>query len=298
LEKWRIEKTANAKAYKIIFFHGPKFHRDQRRRIQQKTHAEQSVVVAESEPDLPEPGKLESPVAATIPAPKKTAPTVAELGKAAPEAMIAPTSATAGREDQPAEFSLIDELSSRGIMPSVAIRLLAALSPEKQEDIPDYIRYWDGIRSDKRGPGLLVTLIQNGQPLPSSFETTRKKRDRIAVDNRRRKLAAIKEALTVAYEEHRHGAVDRYIKEQFPPEEFERRVAAYMGEHSAQTELWNRPRSSEAIDHTARQAVRADIAKTVTVLPFDEFRKTELPKILAELEIDPADLGIDLPKSH
>src|SRR5439155_8866735 len=62
LEKWRIERTADRKAYKIIFFHGQKFHRDRRRRLEQKNQAEAPTVIAEStsdEPTLPDVGKLE-----------------------------------------------------------------------------------------------------------------------------------------------------------------------------------------------------------------------------------------------
>ena len=33
LASWRIEKTSDGRGFKIVFIHGPKFHRDQRRRI-------------------------------------------------------------------------------------------------------------------------------------------------------------------------------------------------------------------------------------------------------------------------
>ncbi len=36
LSDWRIERTADKKAYKIVFYHGDKFHRDRRRRLEQK----------------------------------------------------------------------------------------------------------------------------------------------------------------------------------------------------------------------------------------------------------------------
>jgi hypothetical protein len=35
LADWQIEKTSDGKAYKIVFYHGEKFHRDRRRRIEQ-----------------------------------------------------------------------------------------------------------------------------------------------------------------------------------------------------------------------------------------------------------------------
>src|SRR5207247_533875 len=61
LEKWRIEKVADKKSFKIVFFHGPKFHRDRRRRLGEKALAEATTVVSEWQPtdvSLPEPGGL------------------------------------------------------------------------------------------------------------------------------------------------------------------------------------------------------------------------------------------------
>ena len=39
LADWKIEKTSDKKAYKIIFYHGEKFHRDRRRRLKKKEAA-------------------------------------------------------------------------------------------------------------------------------------------------------------------------------------------------------------------------------------------------------------------
>ncbi len=36
LESWQIEKTSDKKSYKVIFWHGEKFHQDRRKRIGQK----------------------------------------------------------------------------------------------------------------------------------------------------------------------------------------------------------------------------------------------------------------------
>lgn len=282
LEKWRIEKTSDGKAYKIIFFHGPKFHRDRRRRIDQKTETEPPIVIAESEPDLPEPGKLELETDAAQPGASATP--------------SKPHTAPAGKGAKEKEFNLIDELSARGLMPSVAMKLIASTPPDRQPEIVDYMHYWDSIRTQKRA-GLLIKLIEKGDPLPASFQTRREKEEQRIADDRQRKLGVVKNALTVAYEEHRRSVVDRCIEEQLTPAEFERRVVAHKKEHSVQAELWSRSMSPEAVDHMARNAVRAQIAEVVTVLPFDEFRQRELPKILAELQLDPAELGIDLPST-
>jgi hypothetical protein len=100
LEKWRIEKTSDRKAFKVILFHGPKFHRDRRRRLDQKNQVEAPVVVGEfepSEPMMPEPGKIE-PTREV-----ETSHTQNGLMKDRLES------------DGP-EVELVDELASRGLM--------------------------------------------------------------------------------------------------------------------------------------------------------------------------------------
>src|SRR3954470_9266290 len=73
LEKWRIEKTADRKAYKIVLFHGSKYHRDRRKRSDQKGQAtDTTIVIGESEaqePSIPEPGRLEESAVSSNPEP-------------------------------------------------------------------------------------------------------------------------------------------------------------------------------------------------------------------------------------
>src|ERR1700674_4220248 len=59
--------------------------------------------------------------------------------------------------------------------------------------------------------------------------------DRLAAENRSKNLALAQEALKAEYEEHGRQAIDRFIAEELPPGEFERRVAAYMAEPSNQS---------------------------------------------------------------
>ena len=285
LKEWRIEKTSDRKAYKIIFFHGLKFHRDRRRRLDQKQQSEPSVVIAKSEslePELPMPGKLETVSSFVADASGETPtvlqhkPTVPQLKKVGiDEKQPAPA------EERDLESQLVDELSTRGIMPSSAMKLLRSLSPERLDQVADYIDYWDGLKATKKvvGQGLLYNLIREGNPLPSSFETRRQREQRQTAETRRQKQMLVKDALTQRYEEHRSLVVDRFIAEQLPPGEFERRVAVQKTKDSQQQGLWNTMRP-ELVENMARHTVRNQIAEQLTFQPHEEFRKSELTEDL------------------
>ena len=303
LEKWRIEKTADSKAYKVIFFHGQKFHRDRRRRIEQKAQLEQSVVVAESEPDLPEPGKLDLTDAGTpATVAKKPAPAVAPKPVTNQPAETRPTTPVqaGGGEESGSPLDLIDQLSARGIMPSVAMKLLARIPAEQHETVFEYIEYWDSIPTQKRGTGLLYNLIEKNEPLPSSFESRRIREKKRTDEERAELLRIIKESLKADYEAYRHRTVDQFIATQLSIPEFERRVAVRSRELSSQQTLdldsiWNRP---EIRERQAQHEVRSQIENEINFLPFEEFRLRELPRILAELKLQPADLGITSPANQ
>jgi hypothetical protein len=306
LEKWRIEKTSDRKSYKIIFFHGSKFHRDRRRRLEQKNQNEPPIVIAESgspEPDLPEPGKLnlEEPAGEAAVHPQGVSETASkspgEIKKSTEPGTPATDIGAALPEEQRA---LLIELLARGVLQSTAVHLLRSFPAEQVESVGDYIDYWDRIPPDRergKGPGLLIHLLEKRDPLPPSFETRRERKRREAAEDHNRKLRILKEALTTAYNDHREAVVDRFISEEITEQEFDRRVVVYLQEISKQSDLdlssvWNHPAALEA---TAKRAVRSQIAEQVPMLPFEDFKKRELPRILAELQLDPAELGIQLP---
>lgn len=275
LAKWRIEKTSDRRAYKVVFFHGEKFHRDRRRRLEQKAKTEAPMVVAESEsaePNLPEPGRLNGATKSAR-VERGTLVEKEERGRS-------------GKEE------LIDELVSRGIVPSAAMKLLGEFDPEQLTRAHDWIEYWDGLRKTKDvGTGLLYELIKNGDPLPISFESRSRRAERQAAEDRRLNQGRAQEMLKSRYEEYRRQAVARFMADQLPPEDFERRVEAYKAEMLSQPGFWNeRP---EMADQFARHAIRAEIAKEANLLSEEAFRHKELPAIASELDLDPTELDLD-----
>lgn len=274
LEKWRIEKTSDRKSYKIVLFHGPKFHRDRRRRLEQKDHAEPRIVVGESEavePNLPEPG----PVVNT-PVMKAESP------------HNHPGSDGDGVTD--VQGKLVDDLSARGLMPSAVLKLLGSLPSVRLETIPDYIDYFDQAkRNGDVGPGLLYDLIKNGAPLPAGFETRRQRVGRLAAEDRAKNLARAEDALKAEYEGYTRQAIDRFIAEELPPGELDRRIAAYMADPANQSDFWKE--HPDMAEQFARHAVRTEISKGISLPAYEDFSRRELPRIAAKFRLDPNEIG-------
>ncbi len=296
LERWQIAKTVDRKAYKIIFFHGKKFHSDRKQRLKQKTEVEDSVVVAQSdplEPAMPEPGKL--------PAPERAHATVrkGEAGGDGERADVSDALA-AGTESDGRDVvaavgtpALVDELAARGIVPSVAMKLLEEIPADQHDQVRDYIEYWD--EATGVGPGFLHDLVKNRSPLPPTFVPKRVREARKREAERSAQREVIAGLLKTRYDNYRSSTIEQFIAA-LPVGEFENRVTERIQVLSAnQAQDGGEWMSSPAlIEQIARSTVRAEIAAGASVLPFEDFRTRELPGILAELRVDPADAGIDL----
>jgi hypothetical protein len=198
-------------------------------------------------------------------------------------------------EEGDLESKLVDELSTRGLMPSSAMKLLRSIPAGRLSHVKDFIDYWDEVKRTKDvGQGFLYNLIKEGNPLPANFETRGKRREHQAAEERRQKLVMIKDALELEYDEHCRETIDRSITEEFAAGEFERRVAHRKNELSKQGGLWDGQMRPELMDAMARQAVRSEIAKSVSIVPYEDFYRRRLPALLAELRLDPVELGIEL----
>lgn len=287
LEKWRIEKTSDRKAFKIIFFHGPKFHRDRHRRIDQKNQSENSIVIGESEvpePALLEPGSIEPVNEPNEPRPKRQRAKAAGTSQA-----VLPTSTEHESDLGP---GLVDQLAARGLMPSVAIKLLVSVQ-SRIEKVADYIEYWDFVRAGKEvGPGLLYDLIKNGDALPSSFETSRQRSVRKEAEEKKNRLVMAKQNLEFAYEEYRRNTINRFIADTISSDELARRIEASIQAAKNQPTFWDKSLHPETTRQMAEHQVRLEISKQVSLLSFEDFCRTEAPRILRDYGIDPAELGI------
>jgi hypothetical protein len=188
---------------------------------------------------------------------------------------------------------LLEALTTRQVMRSGAIRLLTAKSPEELAAIQDYVDYWDSIRGEKQ-PGLLVSLIQKHDPLPASFQTRRQRQIRQESEERHQRIRAVKDRLTTAYADRRRNAIDNFVIAELGADEFEHRVEARKNELSAQGGLWEQM-SPNLADNMARSDVRTEIAKTLSIISFEDFQQREIPKLLVDFELCLADFGLEVP---
>ena len=298
LEKWQIEQTSDRKAYKIVLFHGAKFRRDRRRRLGQKNQIadKQPIIIGQSEslePSLPEPGKLE--VTSTPPTVVTAAGQDLVVSSDEQFADVAEIKSSRQEPEPDDRGSLIDELAARGLMPSAAMKLIASLPPSRRDQALDYIEYWDSLKANKEvGPGLLYELIRNGDRLPANFQTSRERAAKKTAADRQHALAMAQQSLYFAYEEYERDALDRYIEIEVPPDEYQRIYNGYKQQMSKQGSFFEN-RTGPMFEEMIQAAVRAEIRKTMNVIPFPEFCRREASRVLADSDISPAELGITNP---
>lgn len=187
--------------------------------------------------------------------------------------------------------TLVDALAQRGIFRSQAVRLASTFSEERVARALDQIEYWDALRKTKEvGPGLLYDLVKNGEAVPATFETRRQREARTATETRRKNLECVNELVQDRYAAYCKQIMDDYVDTMLPAAELESRVAARKEEILKEPGFWGeRPDLAEQL---ARHDVRAEVCKGVVVVSADEFRQAELPRVLAELNLNGKELGL------
>ena len=165
-------------------------------------------------------------------------------------------------------------------------------SVDRLDAVFDYIDYYDETKKTKDvGTGFLHTLIKDGNPLPSNFETRRKREERLAARRREEDLFRLNQEIKAAHEEHCARMVDRFIDEELAAGEFDRRVAARKLEIIQQGGFWDGPNSDERSAKMAAHQVRAEISAGI-IVSFQDFSRRHLPVALEKLGLDPVELGL------
>jgi hypothetical protein len=241
LASWQIEKTANDEHYKIIFHHGPKFHRDR------------NACTAHAAPKPPRGSRQQ------------------RLNlKSANEAPPPPP---------PVDEALVAELVQRGIGDLESRKLLAKLAPG--QPVAEQLEYADAVlRNPKNGirnaQGFYISRLLENFPVPEHFETSAKRKLREAAELRQREAFAERQAIELAYDEYRREEIDRYIAAHVPAPEF----AALVKREIAKRRRAD-PRSAQLPAETqaaiADRAVRSTLAEQIPIpIPtIEEFRERE-----------------------
>ena len=190
---------------------------------------------------------------------------------------------------------LVRAVSERGI--AGAAKFLSSVSADRLERAFDCIDYWDGEKSNGKpvGPGLLRKLITGELELPANFETRRERQERQAAAIRRQNCERLQELSFLNYGRQRRQIRDRYIRE-LPAGEFDRRLEGKKEEEQSRRGPWSI--SPEVLQTLARNTVieeiEEELQKSKKILSYQDFYDQELPAILIEMKLEPAECGIEL----
>jgi hypothetical protein len=246
LSDWKLEETSDKHGYKILFFHGEKFHSDRRARLSRM--------------------------------PKSNG--VAEL-KGGNHA-VAPRQGNHSAIDQPIssreslpvslpvfDRNLVAEFTRRGINEKKTHELLANLKPGQDQNLVAQLEHAEQIVQRSQIPitnpaGFIIRLIERNTPVPDGFETSAQRKAREERERKERERRAAQEAkqqLEWAYDDYRDAEIDRYI---------EANIAAFEALKEAKWKE-DRERYSFTTESMARISARHEIQKQITFLTFEEF---------------------------
>jgi hypothetical protein len=202
LSSWRLERTSDGASYKVVLYHGEKFHRDLRRR---------AAPAALNGPDHPKANHLSGDGHGLAARP--------EL----PRVSGAKSGAKKGQKAacQGSDGEVLKALLERGISPERSRELLSSAGDSQQImdqlEWGDYLIARSGAGKFYNPPGFYVRLIESNVTPPEHFETSHKKRLREEAQQARTQTMQEEAALELAYLEYRKLEVDKHLSEQLTP---------------------------------------------------------------------------------
>jgi len=240
LADWRIERTSDNEHYKILFYHGEKFHRDRQSRLNRKgTHT--------GKDQLPERQRASSTSAARQ-----------------PRREVAPARPTFDPQ-------LVAEFTRRGISEKKTVDLLVNIKPG--QDVVAQLELADHLIQNSRvpvtnPPGFYIHLVEGNTSVPENFETSAKRKAREGNERKERARRVAEDArqqLEWEYEDYCQVEVDRFIVES----------AAEFAVVKEAKRIENRERhqafSDEMIDTIAQGEARRHVRKQLPLMTFAEF---------------------------
>ncbi|MCI0623422.1 MAG: replication initiator protein A [Acidobacteria bacterium] len=237
LSKWLIRQTSNGAGYKIAFYHGEKFLRDQKNRLAQK---------------------------------EKSPPTQRTTREAIAEPTDLPVDVD---QELLAEMVRrgISEKTSRELLNGLAI----GQQIMDQLEWGDY-QIRQAPRGKFYNPsGLYIRLIRENIKPPENFESSRKRQLREAADRAWHQEQEEKARLELVYIEYRDQTVERYIQKNYSKEFYASSVRAKKLELLAQDKRLRETWNDETLTRVAERRLRQDIAVRIPLLTMEEFRNQQ-----------------------
>jgi hypothetical protein len=247
LADWQIEKTSDKQNYKILFYHGDKFHRDRSTRLTRKR--------------LLNGGEGRSDGAA---------PSVRHERHGSYSQQQRPTTSQPLPPQSTFDPQLIAEFTRRGITEQKAMELLTNLKPGQDviaqlESAEQTVKQLQNTPNQVRNPaGFYIRLIERNTPLPDGFETSAKRKVREEREQKLQKQRWARETeqqLEWEYESYREREIDRFIETN--PTTFQ----------SMKDAKWKEARGkySFTTESMAKLEARFEIRKQIPLLTFEEF---------------------------
>jgi len=244
LSDWRIDKTADNDNYKIVFYHGEKFHRDRRARLGRKEAAAvpSPMIAVES-----------SSIAKQIPATVVQSPALRPME----QIVIDP--------------QLVSEFTKRGITEAKAIQLIADRKPD--QDVIAQLELTDNMIEHagfpiKNPAGFYIRQVERNMPVPEHFETSAKRKLREEAERKARDLRAREEARQILDDEYERYCIDEtdcYIAEH--PDIYTPIKEAKLQEQRT----WGTGFSLGSTETMASIEAKYEIRKQIPLLTFEEF---------------------------
>ena len=247
LADWRIERTTDNEHYKILFYHGEKFHRDRRACLNSKR---------------------------TLDGKDQHSGTDSIDGISPVRHRIRTRQQHVAREPSPPptlDPQLVAELTRRGITEKKASELLATVKPD--QDVVAQLELGEYMVKNSRipivnPPGFYIRLIESNTSIPDSFETNAKRKAREENERKERDRRIREDArqlLEFEHDDYCRVETDRYIAEN--PATFESIKEAKRTENRERHQGF----SDEMVETIAQNEARREIRKQVPLLTFEEF---------------------------
>ena len=223
LAQWGLEGTSKHEHYKIIFYHGEKFHRDRRHRLAQK----QQIAL----PAPPKPARERDDTQAPHPA-------------------------------QGLDAAVLKELTKRAIPAAQARTLSQHCAPNQrlmdQLEYGDAAIQQGGITNPV---GFYLWLIKTNYQVPDSFETSRKRHLRQEAASARQQERQERARLELAYDAYREHEIDKHLAT-LPQGHYQQLLAAKQTELTPKFSAFA-TRQPAAFATVVASALRSDLTSEI-----------------------------------
>jgi hypothetical protein len=167
-------------------------------------------------------------------------------------------------------------LLSLGVLSSTANSLIKQYEANYILDLAEYAAHLT--REDKNGrignpAGLLIYWLRNEMPVPSSFETSRRRKSAETARQQRSIEEQHRLALDIAYTDWRDQQIERELEKRFPGEELEKKTHEIIEQRRKNDQYFVRVRN-EHLPILARQILRKEIREQMELPSLDEWLKT------------------------